>query len=344
MENTTKYNFRNDYSELAHPKVLQAFASVGTKQFSGYGLDEYSKRAADVIKTIISNPNADVHFIGGGTHANLVIISSALRPHEAVVAPESGHIFVHETGAIEATGHKICTVKVSNGKLSVDDIDAVVREHTNEHMVSPRMVYISQTTECGTIYSKAELTAISKYCRNNMLYLFLDGARLGAAVNSPFSDLTYADIASLTDVFYFGGTKNGALFGEAIVICADELKSSFRYFLKQRGAMLSKGAAFGVQFEALLSDGLYDELARHSNGMALKMAEGIKKLGYDFLFPPQTNLIIPIFPSSVNQKMHSLYGFSDWEVLGDTTAVRIVTSWATPESIVDEFLADLAST
>ena len=339
-----KYSFRNDYSEMAHPKVLEALSAIGSNQFGGYGLDEFSNKAADIIKATISANDADVHFISGGTQANLVVIASSLRPHEAVISIESGHVFEHETGAIEATGHKICTVKGLGGKVTVSEIEELVASHNSEHTVYPRMVYISHTTECGTIHSKAELSGISKCCRDNNLYLFLDGARLGAAINSPYSDMSYTDIAALTDVFTIGGTKNGALFGEAIVICADELKRDFRFALKQRGAMLAKGAALGLQFDALLKDGLYDELAQHSNAMALQIAEGIKKEGYDFLYPPQTNLIIPIFPTAVADKLHQLYGFNNWETRGNSTAVRIVTSWATPQSIAKEFIADLAAT
>ena len=341
MDNEKKYSFKNDYSELAHPEVLKAISSAEYRQFDGYGLDAVTLKAADLIKAKISMASADVHFVGGGTHSNLIVISAALRPHEAVVAVESGHIFVHEAGAIEATGHKICTAKGYDGKLSPADLNEILAAHEDEHMVKPRLVYISHTTECGTIYTKRELTEISDLCRKNDLYLFLDGARLGAAINSPYSDLTYADIASLTDVFYIGGTKNGALFGEAIVISTDELKQDFRYHLKQKGAMLAKGAAFGLQFDALFSGNLYDELASHSNSMALKMAEGIDKLGYGFRFPPQTNLIIPVFPSAIAEKLHQLYDFYDWEALGDSTAVRMVTSWATPESTVEQFLVDL---
>ena len=316
--------------------------SVGCAQFEGYGLDDFCARAAELIKQKISMPSADVHFIGGGTHANLTVISSAMRPYEAVIAPESGHIFVHETGAIEAAGHKICTAAGQNGKLCPDDIEALVTAHEDEHMVKPRLVYISQSAECGTIYTKAELEAVSECCKRNALYLFLDGARLGAAMNSDACDMTYGDIAALTDVFYIGGTKNGAMFGEAIVICSDDLKPNFRYHLKQRGAMLAKGAVLGIQFEALLRDGLYDELAKHSCAMAGKMADGILKSGYSFKYPPQTNLIIPIFPSAVAEKLHQIYDFYDWEVSGDMTAARIVTSWATPEIVVDEFINDIA--
>jgi len=211
-------------------------------------------------------------------------------------------------------------------------------------MVKPRMVYISQSTECGTVYTKKELAEISKSCHRNDLYLFLDGARLGAALNSSACDLTYSDIASLTDVFYIGGTKNGALLGEAVVICNDALKRDFRYHIKQKGAMLAKGAVLGIQFMTLLSDGLYDELAVHANSMAQKLVVGIKKNGYDFLHPAQTNLIIPVFPNHIIDKLSGRFDFSVWSSSGDMTAVRIVTSWATPESIVDEFLFDLAKT
>jgi threonine aldolase len=208
-------------------------------------------------------------------------------------------------------------------------------------MVIPRLVYVSLSSECGTVYTKAELSAISVYCRENGLYLFLDGARLGAALNSAACDLSYSDIAGLVDAFYIGGTKNGALFGEAIVICNDELKADFRFHLKQRGAMLAKGAAIGVQFEALLRDGLFDELALHANAMAMKMADGIRELGFVFLHPAETNLLIPVFPARVAEVLHNSYEFYDWQKSGDITAVRIVTSWATPESVIDDFLADL---
>ena len=339
-----KHSFKNDYSEMAHPKVLEALSAVGYSQFDGYGLDVFSADAAEMIRKIFDAPNADVHFISGGTHANLVVISSALRPHEAVIAPESGHIFVHETGAIEATGHKICTRKGHNGKLGVADIESVIAEHPgDEHMVKPRLVYISLSSECGTVYTKAELSAVSDHCRSNDLYLYLDGARLGAALNSPACDLSYCDVADLADAFFIGGTKNGALYGEAIVICNECLKEDFRYLLKQRGALLAKTAAISVQFEALFKDGLYNELAVNSNKMAKKLADGIEALGYEFLFPAQTNLIVPLFPSDVATKLHQLYGFYDWKIFDDKTAVRLLTSWSTTDDTVDEFLSDLKS-
>lgn len=336
-----KYDFSSDYCELAHPLILEAFSAAANTQFDGYGLDEFSARAAALVREKVSVPSADVHFIGGGTHANLVVISSILRPHEAVIAPESGHIFVHEAGAIEATGHKICTVKGCNGKLSAAEVEAVVREHCDEHMVKPRLVYISQSTENGTVYSKKELSVLSDCCRENGLYLFMDGARLCAAINSPACDLSYGDIACLVDVFYIGGTKNGALLGEAIVICREEIKSDFRYNLKQKGAMLAKGAAIGIQFEALLKDDLLDGLAKHAVSMAQKLAGGVMEAGFSLLCPAETNMVFAVFPAVVAEGLHELYGFHDWKKTGDMTAVRLVTSWATPESVVDEFLVDL---
>ena len=336
-----KHSFRNDYSEIVHPRILEALSSIGNKQFEGYGLDEYSANAADLLRKTFNAPSADIHFISGGTQANLVVISSILRPHEAVIASVTGHIFVHEAGAIEATGHKICTREGHNGKLQIADIQSVLDEHTDEHMVKPRLVYISLSTECGTVYTKSELTCISEFCRANGLFLYVDGARLGSAINSPACDLSYNDVATLVDAFFVGGTKNGALFGEAIVICNDALKPDFRFHLKQHGAMLAKGAAIGLQFETLFKGGLYDELATHSNKMAKRLADGLQALGFEFLYPPETNLIIPILTEDVADKMHKSYGFYDWQKFGGTVAVRLLTSWATTEVMIDDFLADL---
>jgi len=339
-----KYSFKNDYSEMAHPEILTALSAVGNKQFEGYGMDEFSAGAALLIQKKIKAPFADVHFISGGTHANLTVISSVLRPHEAVIAVTGGHIFVHEAGAIEATGHKICVRDGQNGKLDASDIESVLVEHAgDEHMVKPRLVYISLPTECGTVYTRPELAAITHFCRKNDLYLYIDGARLGMAVNSPACDLKYNDIADMADVFFIGGTKNGALFGEAIVICNEHLKKDFRYFLKQRGALLAKGAALGVQFTTLFSDGLYDKLAVRANDLARKLADGIKKSGYELMYPVETNMVIPILPAKAAEELHKSYGFYDRQNLGENTAVRLLTSWATPESRIDEFIADLSA-
>ena len=342
MENTKKFSFKNDYSELVHEDVLRALAAAGMTQFEGYGLDECSLRAAALIRKMTNAPQADIHFISGGTQANLVVLSSILRPFEAVIAAESAHIAVHEAGAVESTGHKICAAAGKDGKLSPVEIDMILTAHEDEHMVKPRVVYLSHSTEMGTIYKKDELRAISTYCRENGLYLYLDGARLGTAVNSPSSDLSYTDISKLVDVFYIGGTKNGALFGEAIVICSEALKENFRYSLKQKGAMLAKGAAIGIQFEALLCGGLYDGLAVRANKSAQRLADGIRKAGFDFLYPVETNMIYPVFPVDIAEALHNLYDFYDSSKTGGLISTRMVTSWATPDEIIDIFLKDLS--
>ncbi|MCL2864414.1 MAG: aminotransferase class V-fold PLP-dependent enzyme [Lachnospiraceae bacterium] len=343
---TVKYSFKNDYSELAHPQVLAALAQIGNKQFDGYGLDGYTCAAKEVIKAKIKRPDAQIHFLTGGTQANLVCISSILRPYESVIACESAHIATHETGAIEATGHKICTVKGRDGKLNPEDIEGVLNLHRDEHMVKPKLVFISQATETGTIYSKDELEAISACCKKYNLYLHLDGARLGMGLNSDHCDMTYADVAELVDTFYIGGTKNGALFGEAVVICNAGLQEWFRYHVKQKGAMLAKGTAVSLQFMALFAGDtpLYDTLALHANDMAQKLAYGMRKLDFDFYSEPQSNQIFPVLPYLVWEKMKERYDFYEWlpvKEKGKPVVVRLVTSWATPEEIVEMFLQDL---
>lgn len=336
------YSFKNDYSEGAHPRILEVLAGTNLLQEDGYGEDASCLRAADLIRGKIGSPEADVHFIPGGTQANLVVIASILRPHESVISADSGHIHVHETGAVEATGHKINVVASADGKLTTGGVEAVLREHYFEHMVKPALVYISNSTEVGTFYTKGELEALSACCRENGLYLYADGARLGSALCAEGGDLTLEDMARLTDVFYIGGTKNGALLGEAIVITRPELKADFRYILKQRGALLAKGRILGAQFEALFRDDLYFDLARHANRMAAKLTAGIKAAGYGFLTESGTNQIFPILPKSLIARLEKTYGFYVWcGVDGSHDAIRLVTSWATREEKVDAFLKDL---
>ena len=339
--NNSKYSFKNDYSELAAPEILAALSTVGGKQLVPYGLDEYSIRAGDLIRAKINNKGAGVHFVGSGTHANLIVISSLLRPFEAVIAPDCGHISLYEAGAIEATGHKVLNVKSSDGKLTVKDVENVVGAHNDEHMVSPRLVYISQSTEHGTIYKKAELTELSNYCRENGLFLFIDGARFASAMCSPACDMSYAELAGLVDAFVMGGTKNGILFGDAIVVCDKKLNHNFRYHIKQKGAMFAKGAAIGVQFETMIKDGLYEKFAQKANNTASLLADGIKALGYDFLYTFETNQLFPIFPVKTLKKMQEKYEFYEWAKLGDKSAARIIASWATPPEKAEEFLAIL---
>lgn len=336
------YSFRNDYSEGAHPAILKALSQTNLVQVDGYGEDEYSMAAADLIRERIGNPEADIHFVSGGTQANLIVISSALRPHESVIAAETGHINGHETGAVEATGHKVNIADSVDGKLTAEGIRPVLKEHYFEHMVKPAMVYISNSTEVGTFYTKRELEELSSFCREKNLYLYLDGARLGSALCAEGNDLSLADLSSLVDVFYIGGTKNGALLGEAIVINNDRLKTEFRYGMKQKGAMLAKGKILSLQFLELFKEDLFFELAGHANRMASKMSEEIRGLGYGFLAPSATNQIFPIFPNVIIESLETRYGFYRWsEIDGKHSSVRLVTSWATKTEAVESFLLDL---
>lgn len=339
------YSFRNDYSEGAHPKVLEALTATNLIQTCGYGLDDYCKEAADLIRHQCAAPQADVHFLVGGTQTNLIVINSFLESYECVIAAHTGHVNVHETGAIEATGHKVCTAYSPDGKVTPQMVEAVVAANTTEHMVLPRMVYISDTTEIGTIYTKAELQALRACCDKLGLYLYLDGARLASALTAEGSDLTLADLAALTDAFTIGGTKNGLLFGEAVILTNDLPKAHFRWHMKQRGAMLAKGRLLGIQFKALMSDDLFFEVGRHANANAVYLRDGMTELGYDFPTASPSNQQFPVLPNSVILKLQDLgYAFETDHVVDDThTCVRFVTSWATPKAAVEQLLKDLAA-
>lgn len=336
------YSFRNDYSEGAHPKVLRALLDTNSEQTVGYGLDPICEAARDTIRRLCGAPNSQVHFLTGGTQTNLLVTEALLQPYEAVISAHTGHVNVHETGAIEATGHKVCTVYAPDGKLTPTLVEAVVKGHSSEHMVLPRLVYISDTTEVGTVYTKAELSALRQCCDYNGLLLYLDGARLGSALTSPENDLTLPDLVSLTDAFYIGGTKNGALFGEALVLSAPH--DHFRWHIKRRGALLAKGRLLGVQFQALLENGLYFDIARHANEMAFRLRDGIAAMGYSFPIPSPSNQQFPVLPNSVIDQLRERgYSFeSDHPVDEAHTCVRFVTSWATPETAIEQFLNDLA--
>lgn len=336
------YSFKNDYSEGAHERIIEAIIRTNLEQTVGYGLDEYSEKAKGVIKGLTGNKAADVHFLVGGTQTNQTAISAFLRPYEAVIAADTGHINVHETGAIEATGHKVIAVRGIDGKLTAELIQSAVDMHTDEHMVKPEMVYISNSTELGTVYNKEELKALNKCCRENKLYLYMDGARLGAALASGRTDLTIADIAALTDAFYIGGTKNGAMFGEALVIVNDALKADFRYMIKRHGGMFAKGRLLGIQFLELFKDNLYFELAKHADKMAMKLKEGMTKKGYEFLTDSYTNMLFPIMPNADIERLERDFSFEFQEAYGeDKSVIRLVTSWATTEKGVEEFLKSL---
>lgn len=336
------YSFLCDYSEGAHPQILDALIRTNLEQTDGYGLDEHCRIASSFIRQKIGKEDVDVHFLVGGTQTNFTAISAFLRAHQAVVSAKTGHIFVHETGAVEATGHKVIVEATADGKLTPKEIQSVLNAHEDEHMVKPKLVYISNSTEIGSIYHKSELTSLSRYCRENNLILFMDGARLGSALASDENDLTLSDLAELTDAFYIGGTKNGALMGEALVICKEELKEDFRYHIKQKGGLLAKGRLLGIQFEELFRDNLYFELAAHANRMASILTKSFRELGYGFLTHSPSNQIFPILPNALIRKLEEDYSFYPWNKTDeDNTAIRLVTSWATKESDIAAFIEKL---
>lgn len=336
------YSFICDYSEGAHPDIMKALSDASYEQNDTYNYDKHCQNAADMVKKLIGRQDVDVYFMPGGTPTNTIAIAAALRPFEAVISPNSGHIEVHETGAIESTGHKILMVETPDGKLSPPLIQKVLDGFEDEHTVRRKMVFLTHPTENGTIYKKAELEAIRKICDENDMYVYIDGARLGAAMVAEGSDVAMEDLPKYADVFYIGGTKNGALFAEALVIVNDKIKPDFRFMIKQRGALTAKSSAIGIQFEAMLKDGLFFELADHAVKMAQKLAAGIGELGYPFFAASPTNQIFPIFPKALIAQLEKEYAFYVWAPVDESSsAIRLVCSWATPEEEVDKFLAYL---
>lgn len=339
-------HFECDYTEGCHPAILQKLIDTNEEQTCGYGLDEHCDHARALIREVCESPDADVHFLVGGTQTNTTVIASILRPHQGVLCAQSGHINIHETGAIEATGHKVLPLPSQDGKISAKQIQEAYDTHwqdcDHEHLVQPGMVYLSQSTENGTIYSKAELSAISEVCRACRLPLFLDGARLGYALASPENDLTLSDLADLCDVFYIGGTKVGALFGEAVVITNPALQPDFRYFIKQHGGMLAKGRLLGLQFETLMEgkeDCLYLQISRHAVSLALKLKAFFAAEGYQFLFDSPTNQQYPILSNEEIRQLSQDFSFASWcSVDENHTAVRFCTSWATKPEAVDSLM------
>lgn len=331
---------KNDYSLGAHPKVLDALVKTNMELADGYGEDLYCRQAADRIRDMFACSEADVHFLCGGTQTNQTALAAfLLRPHWSVIAADTAHICVHETGAIEATGHKINHVSTPDGKLTPEMIEDVLIFHEDEHYVLPKLVYISNSTETGLIYTKAELHALRECCDRHDLLLYIDGARMAMALTCGESDLSCRDFSEVADAFYIGGTKCGALFGEALVILNDRLKPDMRFLIKQRGGMLAKGRLLGVQFDALLKDDLYTDLGRHANRMAALLTEGILAKGYDFGIPPQTNLIFPMIPKDLHLRLSEKVMYETWPVVTDThQCIRLVTSWGTTEEEVRAFL------
>lgn len=341
-------HFECDYTQGAHPKIIEMLAETNLEQTAGYGEDEHCERARQMILQKCARKDAYVQFLVGGTQTNTTIIAAALRPWQGVIAADTGHINVHETGAIEATGHKVLALPNTNGKITAAQIAACCMEHFSagnaEHMVQPGMVYVSNPTEYGTLYTKAELSEIREVCRKYDLYLFVDGARLAYGLAAEGNDLTLSDYAQLSDVFYIGGTKVGALFGEAVIITDDRLKKDFRYMIKRQGGMLAKGRLLGIQFEVLMEGGRYEELGRHANVLAGKIKDAFLKKGYPAYMDSVTNQQFFILPVRDLEKLSEKYSYSfEKNTDVDHALVRFCTSWATTEEQVNELLADVAA-
>lgn len=338
--------FDSDYLEGCLPEILEAFQKTNFEQTPGYGEDDFCAEARELVKKACEAPEADVHFLVGGTQTNATVIASLLKPYQGAICADTGHINVHETGAVEHTGHKVLAIPNTDGKISAAQIREVLDAHYSdpsaEHNVQPAMVYISFPTERGTIYSKEEMRAISKVCRVAGIPLFVDGARLGYGLASPGCDLTLPEIAALADVFYIGGTKQGALFGECVVFRNSLLSEDFRYNIKQNGGLLAKGRLLGIQFAELFRDGLYFRAAKHAVELAQLLKSSLKEKGYSFLVDSPSNQQFPILKNDDVARLHELFGFEDWtKVDGEHTAVRFCTSWATTREAVDALLSEL---
>lgn len=337
--------FECDYAELVHPKILELMTKNANTQFSTYSEDIFADNAKALIKKACNNNEIDVHFFVGGTQTNKTAIASALRPHECVIAPVSGHIATHETGAIENTGHKVVTLETPDGKLTATQIKECFHFHdtdvNKEHVVKPRMVYISNPTEYGTIYSKQELTDISNVCKETNLLLYVDGARLAYALEAENNDVSLQDLTNLCDMFYIGGTKVGAMIGEAIVIVNDSLKPDFRYLIKQAGGLLAKGYILGMQFTALFEDNLYFSIGKKANQQAARIKKTFIANGFKVKLDTFTNQIFIVLPQNAYDKLAEKYTFSFWEKDGIDNVVRFCTSFATTDENVDELISDI---
>lgn len=334
-------SFKNDYSEGAHPQVLETLLRTNLEQTDGYGEDPYTLEAYELIKEKIQCKDCNIRFIVGGTQTNLLVISQILRPYQSVISAETGHINSHETGAIEATGHKVELISAPEGKLTPQLVEKVLSLHTDAHNVEPKMVYISNPTEIGTLYKKSELEALYKCCKEHGLYLFMDGARLASALTSEYNDIKLSDYPKLTDVFYIGGTKCGALFGEVAVFINKEIFEGFQYTIKQRGALLAKGRLLGLQFGELFRDNLYFEIGEHSNKMANLLKKCFSDNGFSFATDSYSNQQFPILPNKIVEEFGKKYKYTFIEKYDeDNSVIRFVTSWATKEENVLEFIKD----
>lgn len=334
-------SFENDYTTGAHPDILQRLAETNLEPVSGYGTDPYCERACDKIRKACNCPQADVYFLTGGTQTNKVVIASMLQSYEGVLAAETGHINVHEAGAIEFTGHKVLALPEHQGKMDFRELEEYLKnfyqDENHDHMVFPGMVYLSHPTEYGTLYTRQELESISEICQNYQIPLYLDGARLGYGLMSLESDMTLADIARICDVFYIGGTKVGALCGEAVVFPGGKAPEHFLTLVKQHGALLAKGRLLGIQFDTLFTDNLYLNISRHAIEMAELLKKLLKEKGCVFYLESPTNQQFIILENSILEKLKSQVSFSFWEKADDThTVIRLVTSWSTKKEDIEK--------
>lgn len=330
-----------DYLEGCHQAILRKLSETNLEQTVGYGLDPYCQQAAESIRRRFHCPDAAVHFLVGGTQTNATVIAAALRPYEGVLCAETGHINIHETGAIEASGHKCLALPPQEGRITARQVrDAVALQGNDEHIVKPGLVYISLSTELGTLYTREELTELYSTCQQLGLYLFIDGARLGYALSAPACDLLPQDLPALCDVFTIGGTKVGALFGEAVVFNTPALNKDFRYMIKQHGGMLAKGRLLGLQFQTLMEDDLYFTIARKAVEQAQCIRSALITKGIPLLIDSPTNQLFPIFTSAQAQAIGQEFELGFWEQVDKGhVAQRVCTSWATPDDYVAAFIA-----
>ena len=332
--------FDSDYTQGAHPRILDALVRTNMEQTRAYAEDHYSEEARALIRGACEAPDADVHFLVGGTGTNTTVIAAALRPWEGVICPETGHINVHESGAIESSGHKVIGLPQKDGKLAAATAEAFCAAYhadaTKEHMVRPGMIYVSQPTETGTLYAAAELAALKAVCVKYGMFLYVDGARLGYGLAEENNDATLPFLAKTADAFTIGGTKVGALFGEAAVVANDAMKNGFRYMIKQRGNMLAKGRLLGVQFREMFTDGLYFEMGAHAVAAARRLKRIFAEAGYGFAGDSPTNQQFPIVPDADLAALSADFAYSYWNRYDETrSVVRFCTSWATTEGELD---------
>jgi len=347
MNKSTKIEFASDYQCGCHEEIMKLMLKTNLENTTGYGEDCYSEEAKALIKKECKNEDVDVYFLIGGTQSNAIFLKQALKPHQGVLCARTGHINCHEAGAIEASGHKVLPLACKgDGKITASQVEKAWIEHFTDdnqiHIVQPAGVYISQTTENGAVYSLKELTELSQVCKNRNLFLYVDGARLGYALASKGNDVTLADLCRLTDAFYIGGTKCGALIGEAMVIVNPEFKKDFPYIVKQQGGLLAKGRLIGLQFKVLFTDNLYIDICRKADEMGNKIALSLKKFGYELYCDSISNQQFVVFDNEVLKKLSEKYLFAFWEKKDEThTVMRICTSWSTKEEDINSLIEDL---